>query len=108
MTCFPLWWGLKTKVPKGPGKPPPDLMMEVGRYCPKPLANQVARRSRISSAVISLHCHVSTQMTRALKTFCLESQKQMFLLQLLIHDDVISPRYAVVLRKSADILFLPA
>ena len=36
MICFPLWWGLNTKVPNETGKNSPDLMMEVGSYYTKP------------------------------------------------------------------------
>lgn len=34
--CFPLWWGLNSKVPNGTGTASAELMMEVGRYYTKP------------------------------------------------------------------------
>lgn len=58
----------------------------------------------IKTVVISLHCHISSRVTTVPEAYCLESQKQMFVLQLLIRNDVISSHSAVVLRKSANIL----
>lgn len=107
MICFPLWWGLNIKVPnetwKGFSRPDAGGREILTQSL---LTNWGASHSRIKSVVVSLHSHVSITVTRVLKTFCLESQKQMFLLQLSIHNDVISSCCAVVLRKSANVLFL--
>lgn len=106
MICFPLWWGLNIKVPnetwKGFSRPDAGGREILTQSL---LTNWVASHSRIKIVVVSLHSHVSITVTRVLKT-CLESQKQMFLLQLSIHNDVISSCCAVVLRKSASVLFL--
>lgn len=106
MICFPLWWGLNIKVPsetwKGFSRPDAGGREILTQSL---LTNRVASQAGIKSVIISLHSHVSITVTRVLKTFCLESQKQMFLPQLLIHNDVISSCCSVVLRKSANIVF---